>query len=167
MFVGWCFRPYSGGIPTPTPHLPMTVLRLCVRRVLYLDESGTEKGPCSCLVVGGVVVESSGSYLLAGGDLVERVASRLGRVGEVKWRVLRRRGLGEWAFSFVASRLGYVYRRVHVGSVDIAGVVAELAREASADLVVLDEGLWIPAWSAGLGLWLGRLTGSPAYSWLT
>lgn len=112
-----------------------------MRRVFYADESGTGKGPCNCLVIGGVLIEVSGSYVYGGVELLQSIKKRFDVKGEVKWRLLKRRGLGEAVFREVSSRFPVEYVKIHVGEGDVERAFLALLRRVKADLYVVDKGL--------------------------
>ncbi|MBP1449230.1 MAG: hypothetical protein JZD41_04350 [Thermoproteus sp.] len=77
-----------------------------MRRVFYVDESGSGKGPCNCLVIGGIVLYVSGSYMYGGVELLESIKTRLNIRGELKWRLLKRLGVGDAVFKEIG-RCGF------------------------------------------------------------
>lgn len=113
-----------------------------MRRVLYLDESGQGgRAHCTCLVIAGVLVEVAGSYLYGGIELVDLLKRRYGIRRELKWRVLKRMGVGEGAYRAIVERYPTTYASVHIGEEEVKKALLRLMRNASADLYVVDEGL--------------------------
>jgi len=113
-----------------------------MRKVLYIDESGRgPRAPCSCYVVGGVLIEVAGSYMYGGLDLVEVLKQRYGIVKELKWRVLKRLGVGEEAYVEIERRYPIYYVAVHIGEEDLEQAFLRLVKSVKADLYVVDEGL--------------------------
>ncbi|MEM1598960.1 MAG: hypothetical protein QXP31_06835 [Pyrobaculum sp.] len=64
-----------------------------MRRVMFVDESG-RKSPCNCVVVAAVVARVSGSYAYWGAGLVDQIKKAAKVGGELKWRAVKRRGVG-------------------------------------------------------------------------
>jgi len=113
-----------------------------MRKVLYIDESGRgPKAPCSCYAVGGVPIEVAGSYMYGGLDLVEALKRRYGIVKELKWRVLKRMGVGEEVYAEIVRRYPTYYVAVHIGEEDLEQAFLRLIKSVKADLYVVDEGL--------------------------
>jgi len=113
-----------------------------MRKVLYVDESGRgPKASCSCYVVGGVLIEVAGSYMYGGLGLVEALKRRYGIVKELKWRVLKRMGVGEEVYVEIVRRYPTYYVAVHIGEEDLEQAFLRLVKSVEADLYVVDEGL--------------------------
>lgn len=114
-----------------------------MKRVAFVDESGL-KSPCHCVAVAVLVAEVRGSYLYWGLDILEQLREAAGERGEVKWRLVKRRGLAERALAI----LGGLERRWAAHHyVDKEGFEAWLWRlltGVDADIYVLDEGLADP-----------------------
>jgi len=115
-----------------------------VRVVAYVDESGTGKGVCNCIVIAAIVstVPRGVSYLEHLSDVVEEIRRRAGVRGELKWRIIKRRGVGEWAYALVTSRAD---TRFVWGHIDAPETTNTLMRTLVAGLgkarVVADHGL--------------------------
>jgi hypothetical protein len=111
-----------------------------VKLVLYVDESGL-KSFCNCVVVAGVLAAVSGSYMYWGEGVVRRIREALGVSGELKWRVVKRRG-GRRLVEELLRGLEVRHFAVHYTSqVEFEKALWRFLVEVPADFYVLDVGL--------------------------
>jgi len=88
-----------------------------------------------------VLIEVAGSYMYGGLDLAEAFKRRYGIVKELKWRVLKRMGVGEEVYEEIVRRYPTYYVAVHIGEEDLEQAFLRLVKSVEADLYVVDEGL--------------------------
>ncbi|MEM1572099.1 MAG: DUF3800 domain-containing protein [Pyrobaculum sp.] len=114
-----------------------------MKRVAFVDESGL-KSPCHCVAVAVIVAEVRGSYLYWGLDVISQLRASAGVQGEIKWRLVKRRGLASRALALIGTL--ETHRDVHhyVDRESFETWLWRLLTGIKADLYVLDEGLADP-----------------------
>lgn len=111
-----------------------------MRRVVFVDESGT-KSFCNCVVVAGLAAEVTGSYMYWGLDIVDGIRRRLGIVGELKWRRVKRRGGKDLVEALLRDFEVRYFAAHYVSQRDFEGRLWRFLADVDADIFVLDAGL--------------------------